>query len=334
MAPPPMAMSYPLAKKSAGLPGMSTLAGLADGLVETAAAVYRGAGGGSMDRDEGVAGGEAEAEVGDGWLDFDGLELGAPGGARRGKLVPRPDSVAQDRRSAVGALESLSPSRVSDVRATRGQFDHRYVSEGRAEVPSDGQTHRLSVAIKPGEPQLRFRAVPREDPQVFREVELKNPAEAPLLSGPVDVYVEGSLLTTSDLSYVDRGGLITVGMGVEERVRVARNVRADEESAGLLGGSTVMTHTVTLEVSSSLPAPARLELLDRVPVTDDKTIEVKLLSSAPEAEPYKQEDRGHPMRGGLRWRLTLAPGEKRTVEFKYKVTFNAKDELVGGNRRD
>lgn len=148
------------------------------------------------------------------------------------------------------------------------------------------------------------------------------------------MYIEGSLLTTSAVEHVDRGGQLTVGMGVDERVRVARNVRAEEENAGLLGGSTAVTHAVTIDLTSSLPMPAEVELINRLPVTDEKSVEVKLLSSVPDSQAYTQEERGRPIRGGLRWRFTLAPGEKKRVEFRYRVSFNAKDELVGGNRRD
>ena len=77
-----------------------------------------------------------------------------------------------------------------------------------------------------------------------------------------------------------------------------------------------------------------MEVVDRVPVSDEKGLEVKVLSSTPEAAPYKQEDRGHPVRGGLRWKVTLAPGEKRKLDLRYRVSLSAKDELVGGNRRD
>ena len=66
-------------------------------------------------------------------------------------------------------------------------------------------------------------------------------------------------------------------MGCEDRVRVARNVRAEEESTGLLGGSTAMTHTVSIEVSSSLGQPIQIDVLDRMPVSEDKGLTVEMV---------------------------------------------------------
>ena len=87
-------------------------------------------------------------------------------------------------------------------------------------------------------------------------------AEAPLLAGPVDVYVDGSLLTVASVERIDRGGTMHVGMGVEQRIRVGRNVRAREETAGILGGDAVVHHDVSIELASSLGQSALVEIDD------------------------------------------------------------------------
>lgn len=301
----------------------------------------------TADRDEGGAmprQGAPEAslpplpiEPADAWLDFDSLRLPPPGDPRRGRLVREPDLGGIKAQQAQATLESLSPApNVRDPRATRGRFDHRYEADGLAQVASDGLAHRVTLGQRGAAPTLRYRTVPREAPEVYREVDLQNPFDAPLLSGPVDVYVDGSLLTTAEIQHIDRGGSLTVGMGVEERVRVARNARVEEESAGLMGGNLAVSHTVTLDVTSSLPRQAILEIVDRVPVTTDKNIEIRRTYArpAPAEDPYKQAERGQPVRGGLLWRLTLPPGGKAQIEFQYRLTLPQKSEIIGGNRRE
>jgi uncharacterized protein (TIGR02231 family) len=221
-----------------------------------------------------------------------------------------------------------------DPLTSRGHFDHRYDAEGLVLVPSDGLPHRVVIASAETLPALRLSTVPRERPEVYREAELKNPSEAPLLAGPVDVYVEGSLLTTATINAIDRGGALTVGMGVEERVRVARNVRSDEETVGLLGGSTQLTHHVSIELSSALGQQGVVEVFERLPVSDDKSLTVELLSARPEPKEYTQAERGAPIRGGLVWRMLVPAGGKAKIEYQYRVLFPAKTEIVGGNRRD
>ncbi len=302
------------------------------------------AGGGGRSEPEGAAFDDDEASIepagadtSEQWLDFDRLSLaGAHDRSRRGRLVPSPDSDGLRLRSlAQSQIESLQlGSQYSDPQVHRGQFDHRYDSEGLVRVPSDGSPHRILLRSVDCAPGMRLLAVPREQAEVFREAELRNPLAAPLLAGPVDVYVEGSLLTTAQVAAIDRGGALRVGMGVEERVRVARNVRSDEETTGLLGGSTQVTHHVSLELSSALGQAVSIDVYDRLPVSDDKSLTIDLLSARPEAKEYSQAERGLPIRGGLLWTLVLPAGGKAKIEYTYRIVFPGKSEIVGGNRRD
>jgi hypothetical protein len=320
MVPPPQAMrrSVPL-PKSAGL-----LAG----------AMSFGAGGGGASSD-GAQPPEPVLEPSDAWLDYDGLTMGAPADGRRRGRLGRDDGGQwrRDRDAAVGALDAAAPTGTRDPLASRGMFDHRYRAEGLAEVPSDGLTHRVPLGSGDATPTVRWRVIACERADVYREVELRNPFDAPLLAGPVDVYVDGSLLVVASIEHIDRGGALRVGMGVDDRLRAARNVRAKEDTAGLLGGDTVIDHVVTIELSSALGSPALVELIDRLPVTDDRSVEVTPKGARPEPERFTQAERGAAVRGGLRWEVIVPAGGRASVEFGYRLTIPTKNELVGGNRR-
>lgn len=293
-------------------------------------------GGGGAPVEGGAAAPEPIVEPSDAWLDYDGLSIGAPSDhSRRGRLGrDGADASKQERERALQLLDALAPpAGVLDPRSSRGMFDHRYRAEGLVEVPSDGLTHRVPLGSGDATPTVRWRVIACESTDVFREVELRNPFDAPLLAGPVDVYVDGSLLVVAAIEHIDRGGTLRVGMGVDERLRVARNVRAKEDTAGLLGGDTIIDHTVSIELSSALGSPALVELIDRIPVTDEKTVEVTPRGARPEPERFTQAERGAAVRGGLRWEVIVPAGGRSAVEFGYRLTIPSKNELVGGNRR-
>jgi hypothetical protein len=276
----------------------------------------------------------APSEPDDAWLDFDALTLAPPtdtvhrGRLRRGAAAVR----ARDPEAEIGEL-APGPA-VADVLSTRGQFDHAYRAASAGDVPADGLAHRVTVGLAETAPTLRYRTAPRADAAVYREAELVNPFPAPLLAGPVDVYVEGSLLVSTAIQHIDRGGRVSVGLGVEERIKVARNARFDESSGGLLGGATIVTTDVIIDLSSALGAAARVDVVDRVPLSDDKALEVEVAASSPPADEYSQSDRGAPMRGGLLWRVDLPAGGTARVSYQLRLTFSSKSEIVGGNRRD
>jgi hypothetical protein len=278
-----------------------------------------------------------EIEPADAWLDFDGLRLGQGLDlVHRGRLYRQPDpAVASRQRNAVSQIDALAPApMVRDPLLTRGSFDHRYDAQGRAEVPSDGRTHRISLANAPASTTTLYRTVPIEAPEVYRELLLTNPFDAPILDGPVDVYVEGSLLTTSEVGHIDRGGTLRIGLGVEDRIRVARNVQVEEETTGLLGGTSSILHTLRIDLRSSLGKPTTVEVLDRVPDTDDKNVEVKLVKASHQGARYTQADRGAPIRGGWAWPIALPAGGSETLTYSYRINLPSKNEIVGGNRRD
>jgi uncharacterized protein (TIGR02231 family) len=276
-------------------------------------------------------------EPGEAWLDFDALTLAPPEDTvHRGRLVRGGGGPTAARaRQAAQLLDAREPpGAVVDVLGSRGRFDHRYDASGASDVPSDGAAHRVSIGSAEAAPTLRYRTVPREAASVYKEAEIKNPFAAPLLAGPVDVYVEGSLLLTTGVSLIDRGGTMTLGLGVEERIRVARNVRFDEASAGILGGQTVVDSYVAIDLASALAVKVTVEVLERIPVTDDKSLEIAIPAATPDSIEYTQAERGVPIRGGRRFVVERPAGGKADVRYQLRVAFAAKSEIVGGNRRD
>jgi hypothetical protein len=278
----------------------------------------------------------SEIEPADAWLDFDSLEMAGADDPRRGRLF-RVDVRAEVwiTLAAEVRLEDVTSHELPDPRESRGSFDHRYDSEGTADVPSNGLPHRVSLAKRSVAARPRFVTVPRMDPSVFREVELENPLDSPLLRGPVDVMLDGALLSTSRIEDpVERGGTFTVGLGVEERIRVARNARVHETTIGMLSSSTAVDHHVTVELVSALGYPVTVEVYDRLPVTDDRNVEVQIVESTPKPEEYDQKERGRPIEGGMRWRVPIDAAGRRAVAYTYRIELPSKSEIEGGNRRE
>jgi hypothetical protein len=298
---------------------------------------------GLLSDDEGTLGGGGATaseptaiEPADAWLDFDSLRID-PGAQRdrRGRLTREAGPSAARAEAAARKIEGMdTPSGATDPRASRGLFDVVYSAAGTADVPSSGRPHRVTIATAEAPASPRFVTVPREAAEVYRRADVTNPFGAPLLTGPVEVLIDGALVALTRLSYTDRGGVISIGLGVEERVRVARNTRVEEGTAGLLGGSTTVEHTVTVDLSSSLGRAIEVSVLDRLPVSDEKDVEIKLLGSQPQASAYTQADLGQPLRKGLRWEVGVPAGGKAKAEWRYRVTLPTKMEIVGGNRRE
>ncbi|MBN2495400.1 MAG: mucoidy inhibitor MuiA family protein [Deltaproteobacteria bacterium] len=214
-----------------------------------------------------------------------------------------------------------------------GHFAVRYPMESPAEVRADGQVHNLTLLRRQADVQRLFRCVPLLDDKVYQVAELENPLAIALLAGPVRVFRGGDFVVTAPLETTAPGKRLTVNLGVEPGIRVARNLHFRESTEGLFGGETRLQHEVQIEVRSNLARPARVEIFERVPVSDQEDVKVEITRSVPEAKAYDQADRGQLVRGGLRFAFDLAPGQKRTCVLEYAITIPSKHVLAGGNRR-
>ncbi len=218
-------------------------------------------------------------------------------------------------------------------------YDYAYVAESSVDVPSDGDFH--SIPIRSGEAAAEplYVVVPRESTDVYRTVEIENPIDAPLLPGPIDVYWRGDFLLTSEVDFTPPRAKVRLGLGVEQAIKVSRNTRFREESAGLMGGSLDLRHQILIEALNHTKRSVALEVRERIPVIRDDEEEIRLdvkEVSPPweDYDPFPSAAEAAELRGGHRWRLRLEPGRTENLKVSYTVRIPAKLELIGGNRRE
>ena len=274
-------------------------------------------------------------------LDFGSLRLAAPSDEARGVLRPGEPAAASGlvaealaaARAIDHAMGSLGPPAAHTYPDSLFGFDYRYEAEGRIEVPSDGAFHTVAITEAEGPASMLHVSVPREDPSVFRTLELTSPLAGAVLEGPADIYLDGALLVSSSVSPTPTAGKLEIGMGLDESVKVARNVRFREESAGLMGGSASLVHELEIEVQNASASAIRLEVRERLPVLakGEEDIEIRPGKVSPAWQDLAQDD--PPLEGGKRWVLDVGAGQKTTLRAEYAIRISAKNELVGGNRR-
>jgi hypothetical protein len=211
--------------------------------------------------------------------------------------------------------------------------DFRFEAGEAVEVASDGRWHSVVLVHDTLELDVRYRTVPRLDTRAFRSVRARMSRATPLLPGPVDVHVDGALVLTAPWKGSARGGELVMGLGVEEGLRVVRNVRYREEKAGLMSTYRRVSTEVEVEIASSLSRAAEVEVLERAPVSKSAEITVEIGGGSPPAQPFSGDEGDPILEGGRRQVLQIAPGGKGVAKLDWGVTISAKQELVGGDRR-
>jgi hypothetical protein len=215
-------------------------------------------------------------------------------------------------------------------------FDALYEAHGVADVPSDGEPHVIPVLSSEAPCAIRHVAVPRETSEVFRLAEITSRLEAPLLPGPCDVYLGDAYFLAIDLPAVAPRGALSVGLGVDQAVKIARNVSFTGQSTGLMGGALALKHQIRIEVESHAAESIDLEVRERVPVAaeDEEDVKVEIGEVKPAWRTWEPPPIEAPLRGGYAWRVRLDPRQRAELSASYAVRIPSKLELVGGNRRD
>jgi hypothetical protein len=215
---------------------------------------------------------------------------------------------------------------------------HGFEAPGSHVLPGDGRFHHLNVGRESAPASTRLVAVPLVSDDVYRVLTFAHDASRPHPAGPMQVYVDGAFRAEGLLEGSTReGGGLELSLGVEPAVRIAsRTVHVDQAEKGLVSQTSRIDHRVEIQVQSGLSTPARVHVYERLPIADtnEKEIDVTLVSGAPSVAKAAVGPDGGKLEGGLRLDVDVAPSSIATATLHYQIKLPAKAELIGGNRRD
>jgi uncharacterized protein (TIGR02231 family) len=183
-----------------------------------------------------------------------------------------------------------------------------------ANVPGDGSPVRVFVAGTRMPAKFASRTAPTLAPFVFRVADLTNRAPFPLLPGEVDAFGHSGLVGRYALDRVPRGGLFHLTFGVEDSVHVKRTVLQEvQREEGFFNHKRRFTYRYRFELSSYARKDLRVELRDRIPVSELDDVEVAIDEETTPGFKLEKDD------GIVRWTVKLAPKGERSLELAFHV---------------
>ena len=131
------------------------------------------------------------------------------------------------------------------------------------------------------------------------------------------------MLTTS-LETVPAGGELTLGLGVEQAIKIARNARFAEtrEGQGVVA-MVELVHDLEIEVRERVPVPA-----------PGAEVQVEERAVTPPWHAWDQLERGELVDGGRRWQIVVERGGSAALRARYVLRLFSNAEIQGGNRRE
>jgi uncharacterized protein (TIGR02231 family) len=237
-----------------------------------------------------------------------GYGAAAPGGA--------PD------RAAFSALRRKVEMASAPAAVEQGAAAATYRPQRPVAVPSDGTAHRTTIANLELEAKLDYVTAPVLADEAYLRAVVVNSSEHTLRPGDASVFHESEYVGTTRLSSWAPGEEVELALGVDERIRVERELVRRSASKATLSGTKRREAEYRTKVTNHGPRDATVTVLDQVPVSRDEGVAIKDVHARPEAAETTEL-------GEFTWRLELAPGETGEIKLGFRVDVAKGVELIG-----
>ncbi len=162
---------------------------------------------------------------------------------------------------------------------------------------------------------------PTANQQAYLGAEVTNTSAFPLLTGKVNIFLGGDLVSSSILENVRPQEKFNFYFGTDEDVKVSREElekKTDTVLIGTIQSSTIkVTYKYKLTVENYKAKKVTVNLFESLPVSQDERIKVRIgeVNPAPASKDYKDR------KGVWLWHFELAPSAKQEIVYTYTIEY-------------
>ena len=196
--------------------------------------------------------------------------------------------------------------------AAAGGYELSYLSLQRETVQSGKGARKVALFTEAWPVTVERKLFPALFPEAFLVAELKNPSTQPLPSGNANLYVGDDPAGNARLKLVAPGEAFTLPLGIDRALKPVRNVKVLQSEKGIISKDEVTDYAVTIELANPYRSAVAVRLLDQIPITSQKDVEILLKDSKPLAIQDKRT-------GALEWRLSVPASAKTIIAFSYSI---------------
>jgi uncharacterized protein (TIGR02231 family) len=196
-----------------------------------------------------------------------------------------------------------------------------YRASQRVSLVSDGQPFQVEIARIKLPCAVSRVLLPERASVAYLKATATYSGAHPLLAGPVQLAREAGFVGKMLLDFVGVGDSLSLGFGADDAVRVRRQIKEKRETTPIIG-TQLIQKTVELWVSNLSGASKKVELTERIPVSELEDIEILLTSEG------VQRDKD----GFCKKLMVLSPFGVEKFSFSYEVRAGAKVRLPDWTR--
>jgi uncharacterized protein (TIGR02231 family) len=194
--------------------------------------------------------------------------------------------------------------------------------EQSVDIPSDGTPHRTTIFNDEYPCRLEYVAMPRLVSYAYLQAVVTNkPDGVTLLPGTANIFRDEVFNGTSPLENIAAGQEFKLSLGIDEGLKLERDLVEREVDKRLLSGQRRTTYAYRLFVTNLRDTEMTLKLTEQLPVSRNETLKVRLTTARPNIQPGEM--------GVLDWTLMLLPKAKREIYYQFTVEHPADQNVTG-----
>ncbi|MFJ7217080.1 mucoidy inhibitor MuiA family protein [Amycolatopsis sp. NPDC098790] len=189
-------------------------------------------------------------------------------------------------------------------------------------VPSGASGHRTTLAELSLTAVLGYVTAPVLAEEAYLRAVVVNTSSVALRPGRASVFHDAEFVGSTSLEAWAPGEELELALGVDDRIRVERELVRRTASKATLSGQRRREAEYRISVGNHGPRSAVVTVLDQAPVSRDDGVTVRDVKTSP--EPVETSELGE-----FTWKLTLEPGQTGEVKLSYRVDVAKGVELSG-----
>ncbi len=252
-------------------------------------------------------------------FEYKATRSGAVGG-RFDKLAKSPSASAlQYEAFDLKSEMAGAPSEVEYAQPEEKGIAVVYKISHKATVKSDGSEHKLPVSTQALAAAFEYSTYPRISPSAFLGSRVTNAKELQLLSGRVNIFLDGDYVGASSIDNIGPGEEFDLYLGQDENVKVKREQLEKKMDDVLIAGIPSPTRKTTFKYKTTLEnyknKKIKLIFFEAMPISQDERIKVKIINTSLEPKEKDWKDR----KGIWRFEVELAPKEKKEIIYSFSI---------------
>jgi uncharacterized protein (TIGR02231 family) len=237
---------------------------------------------------------------------------------------PVPPPMQAQAMGYAAAMEEVDSAPLMDLAASveHGVTAATYQPARPVAVPADGAAHRATIAVLELAAELDYVTAPVLAAEAHLRSKVTNTSEHTLLPGSAAVFHGGDFVGSTALEIWAPGEEVELALGVDDRVRVERELVRRTASRAVLSTTRRREAEHRIRVTNHSPRAAKVTVFDQLPVSRDEGIVVKELRLDP--VPAERTDLGV-----LTWVLDLAQGQTKEIHIGVRIELARGVEVLG-----